>query len=340
VKKWIALAVIFFFGLPVLVVAALGSMPPPITSFMLQSEVKPVHYQWVPASLIAEVARKAVIASEDQKFREHHGFDIEAMQKAYKENRRRRHQRGASTISQQTAKNLFLWQGGGYFRKGIEAGFTVLIEAMWSKDRILEMYLNIAEFGPGIYGVEAASRSFFNKPASALTPEEAARLAAVLPNPRHWNAGSPSSYVLSRADWVLGQMGYAAKGRKLPSEEPIAPPAEAAPEEGMDQSPEDNQTPDTQGPDLQENKSPENTEPAPDVQKPQEQEDDQVPPLPRDHVPDDESPAPGGSEDSQQNSTPDQAEPGNPPAEPKDAPSDPQQDNRPPPDAPSEKLTL
>ena len=202
--------------------ALLRWLPPPTTAFMLQSQVKPVRYTWVPLARISQFAGLAVIASEDQKFRLHHGFDVEAMQKAYEQNQKNHHRkRGASTISQQTAKNLFLWPEGGYARKAVEAALTSLMELMWSKDRILEMYLNIAEFGPGIYGVEAASRAYFSKSAANLSPDEAARLAAVLPNPRQWNAKNPGPYVQRRANWVMGQMGYGS--RSSPVEEPDMP---------------------------------------------------------------------------------------------------------------------
>jgi monofunctional biosynthetic peptidoglycan transglycosylase len=191
---------------------------------MLQSPTQPVQYHWVPATQIADVARRAVVASEDQKFWTHHGFDLEAIQQAQEYNRHaRHHRRGASTISQQTAKNLFLWPGG-YVRKGIEAGLTLLLEKIWGKQRILEMYLNIAEFGPGIYGVEAASQAYFGKPASQLNVEEAARLAAVLPNPRHWSVRNPGAYVQARAAWIMGQMGYGS--RNTPAEEPEPPASE------------------------------------------------------------------------------------------------------------------
>ncbi|MDP3859404.1 MAG: monofunctional biosynthetic peptidoglycan transglycosylase [Stagnimonas sp.] len=213
------LALLLVFPLPVLL---LKWLPPPTTAFMLQSPVKPVQYQWVPMSRIAKVAGQAVIAAEDQKFPLHSGFDLEAMEKALAHNKKSKRTRGASTISQQTAKNLFLWSGGGYFRKGIEAVYTVLLEQIWGKDRILEVYLNIAEFGPGIYGVEAAAQSFFHKPAARLTAAEAARLAAVLPSPRRWSASKPGRYVQKRAGWVLGQMGYGR--RAVPVEEPEPPP--------------------------------------------------------------------------------------------------------------------
>jgi monofunctional glycosyltransferase len=219
-------------GLPVLMVGCLRQQPPLVTSFMLQSDVKPVEYEWVDAEDIAEVARKAVIASEDQKFHQHAGFDYEAIEQAYKQNQKRNRKRGASTISQQTAKNLFLWSGGGYVRKGIEAYLTLLIELLWSKERILEVYLNIVELGPGVYGVEAASQKYFGKPASQLTPNEAARLAAVLPNPKRWSAENPGPYVQTRTAWILRQMGYAPRSPSVPDPEPPEP--EAEPAEGME----------------------------------------------------------------------------------------------------------
>lgn len=220
---WLLLAVL---ALTVLPVALLRVLPPPTTAYMLQSPTRPVQYHWVPASRISDHARRAVVAAEDQKFWTHNGFDLEAIEQARAHNRRSRHKRGASTISQQTAKNLFLWPGGGYFRKGIEAGYTVLIEALWPKQRILEVYLNVAEFGPGIYGVEAAAQAYFHKPAARLTPMEAARLAAVLPSPRHWSVTRPGTYVQRRANWIAGQMGY---GRR--SAEPEPEPEPDIPEE-------------------------------------------------------------------------------------------------------------
>jgi monofunctional biosynthetic peptidoglycan transglycosylase len=222
--RWVLALLVFLLLAPPAIVLLLRWLPPPTTAYMLQSPVKPVHYQWVPATHIAEVARKAVIAAEDQKFRTHRGFDVEAIEQAYEHNKKSRHRRGASTISQQTAKNLFLWPGGGYFRKGVEAGFTVLLEKLWGKDRILEVYLNVAEFGPGIYGVEAASQAFFGHSADRLDAREAALLASVLPNPRHWNVRAPGPYVQSRANWIMGQIGH--RTVETPAEEP-----EIAPEE-------------------------------------------------------------------------------------------------------------
>lgn len=230
--RWLLGFLLLLMGLTVLPVVALRWLPAPTSAFMLQSPVKPVRQHWVAAAEIPEVARRAVIASEDQKFFEHQGFDVEAMQKAYANNQKKgRRVRGASTISQQTAKNLFLWSGGGYFRKGLEAGYTVLIEALWPKQRILTVYLNIAEFGPGIYGVEAASQAYFRKPAARLTASEAARLAAVLPNPRRWSATRPGPYVQKRAAWILRQMGAGPRTAPADTEpEPLPTPQERAAE--------------------------------------------------------------------------------------------------------------
>jgi monofunctional biosynthetic peptidoglycan transglycosylase len=147
-----------------------------------------------------------VVASEDQKFPEHWGFDVESIEKAYSLNQHSHRVRGASTISQQVAKNLFLWSGRSYFRKGLEAYFTLLIEGCWPKRRILEIYLNIAEFGYGTYGAEAAAQRFFHKSAARLSRGDAAVLAAVLPNPVHFSAAAPSRYLQQRRDWILGQM--------------------------------------------------------------------------------------------------------------------------------------
>lgn len=148
----------------------------------------------------------AVIAAEDQKFPQHWGFDWQQIKSAVKENKRRTHVRGASTITQQVAKNLFLWPGRSYVRKGLEAYFTVVLELLWSKQRILEVYLNIAEFSPGVFGVAAASARYFAKSAAGLNAHDAALLAAVLPNPRRLMLSRPSSYLHSRARWIRNQM--------------------------------------------------------------------------------------------------------------------------------------
>jgi monofunctional biosynthetic peptidoglycan transglycosylase len=202
--------------LAVLAVVALRWWPPPTTAFMLASRAAAfahgehdyhTQYQWVSLEQISPQAALAVIASEDQQFPFHAGFDFKSIREAVREHERGgKKLRGASTISQQVAKNLFLWSGHSFVRKGLEALFTVLIEAAWPKERILEMYLNIAEFGRGIYGVEAAARIFFHKDAARLNSSEAALLAVVLPNPRLLRVDAPSRYLLSQRDWTLHQM--------------------------------------------------------------------------------------------------------------------------------------
>ncbi|WP_174848907.1 monofunctional biosynthetic peptidoglycan transglycosylase [Yersinia artesiana] len=165
------------------------------------------HSDWVPMDEISPYMALAVMAAEDQKFPEHWGFDVDAIESALAHNQRNQNRiRGASTLSQQTAKNLFLWDGRSWVRKGLEVGLTAGIELVWTKRRILTVYLNIAEFGDGIFGVEAAARHFFNKPASKLSASEAALLAAVLPNPLRFKVNAPSGYVISRQQWILRQM--------------------------------------------------------------------------------------------------------------------------------------
>ena len=150
----------------------------------------------------------AVMSSEDQLFPDHNGFDFKSIEKAMKHNQKSRSLRGASTISQQVAKNVFLWQHGGYFRKGLEVYFTFMIEHLWSKKRILEMYLNVAEMGEGIFGVEAAAKKYFNKSAKNLSRTEAAMIAACLPNPKGYTVKPLSAHVASRYPWILRQMGH------------------------------------------------------------------------------------------------------------------------------------
>lgn len=188
---------------------------PPCSAFMAESRISAwvhhdrnyvFHRTWVDLARISPNLPLAVVASEDQKFPDHWGFDVEAIEKAYSMNQHSHRVRGASTISQQVAKNLYLWSGRSYFRKALEAYFTVLIEACWPKRRILEIYLNVAEFGYGTYGAEAAAQRFFHKPAARLSRGDAATLAAVLPNPEHWSAAAPSRYIQQRRDWILNQM--------------------------------------------------------------------------------------------------------------------------------------
>jgi monofunctional biosynthetic peptidoglycan transglycosylase len=181
---------------------------PPTTAFMLQDDSRPESLlsAWVTWTNIGAASPIAVIAAEDQQFANHFGFDFQSIQQSIENHTDGASLRGASTITQQVAKNLYLWSGRSYLRKGIEAYFTVLIEATLSKKRILEIYLNIAEFGPGIYGVGAASKAYFGKPPSELTNADAALLAAVLPNPKQLHIENPSPYVLERQGWIIEQM--------------------------------------------------------------------------------------------------------------------------------------
>jgi monofunctional biosynthetic peptidoglycan transglycosylase len=201
---------------------------PPVTSaFMVEARLAALasgdfsfhlRHVWVDRERIAPAMQLAVIASEDQKFPFHHGFDFDSIQDAMQEQEAGIRSRGASTISQQTAKNLFLWGGHNYARKGLEAWFTVLLELCWPKTRILTVYLNSAQFGPDVFGVEAAAQSYFHKHALALTRGESAQLAAVLPNHVRLHADRPSAYVTGRREWILGQMrdlGDVAYLRKL-----------------------------------------------------------------------------------------------------------------------------
>ena len=161
---------------------------------------------WEPIENISPHLYLAVVAAEDQKFLTHSGFDWEAIEKAFEGNKTGKQLRGGSTISNQTAKNVFLWPGRNFIRKGIEAYFTVLIEFLWGKERILEVYLNVIEMGDGIYGAEAAAQYYFKKPASKLTRQEAALIAAVLPNPIRWRPDKPTAYIKKRQAWILRNM--------------------------------------------------------------------------------------------------------------------------------------
>lgn len=213
--KWLGAALLLAVLVTVVPVLALRWLPPATSAFMLEARVNAwragerstrIDYRWVSLEQISPHVAIAVIASEDQQFPFHAGFDFDSIRAAVRASERGRPLRGASTISQQVAKNLFLWGGHSFVRKGIEAYFTVLIERLWPKERILEMYLNIAQFGDGLYGVQAAAERYFRKPALRLTSAEGATLAAVLPNPLRLHADRPSRYVLERRDWILGQM--------------------------------------------------------------------------------------------------------------------------------------
>lgn len=182
-------------------VIVLRVVPPPVTFLMLErlAEGQGLHKSWRPLDRIAPALPAAVIAAEDARFCEHHGFDWAAMEAAAERNAEGGRVRGGSTLSQQTAKNVFLWPHRDYVRKGLEAGYTALIEALWGKRRILEVYLNVVEWGPGTYGAEAAARRWFHHGADRLTPAEADRLAAVLPSPLKWRASRPGAYVARRS---------------------------------------------------------------------------------------------------------------------------------------------
>lgn len=204
-------------------VLLLRFVPVPYSGFMAERQLAAwasaednfrLRQRWVPLDQVSRELPIALVAAEDQKFPRHHGFDVDAIREAIEDAEDGERLRGASTISQQTAKNLFLWNGRSFVRKGLEAYFTVLIELCWPKRRILEVYLNVAEFGDGVYGAAAASQVYFHKTPGALTAREAALLAAVLPNPRRLRVDKPSAYVQRRAAWIerqtrqLGGPGY------------------------------------------------------------------------------------------------------------------------------------
>ena len=210
----VGMGILLCLGASVGLVLLLRFLPVPYSAFMAGRQVeawgssKPYTalHTWTPLEKIAPAMGAAVIAAEDQNFEDHFGFDWQAIEKAIAHNEHSRKKRGASTVSQQTAKNLFLWESRSWVRKGCEVYFTLLLETLWPKRRILEVYLNIVEFGDGVYGVEAASRRYFGRSAGALNPGQAALLAAVLPNPRRFRADAPSGYLRGRQEWILRQM--------------------------------------------------------------------------------------------------------------------------------------
>jgi monofunctional biosynthetic peptidoglycan transglycosylase len=202
-------------------VVALRWIDPPTSAFMIRERLAaPLRHRWVDDAHISAHIKVAVIAAEDQNFPAHYGFDLQSINDALEDRQRGRRVRGASTISQQVAKNLFLWPQQSWVRKGLEAYFTVLIETLWPKQRILEVYLNVAEFGRGVFGVGAASDVYFRKRAARLNQYDAALLAAVLPSPKRMRVNAPSSYVRSRQQWILEQMrglGGTALLKELPT---------------------------------------------------------------------------------------------------------------------------
>jgi monofunctional biosynthetic peptidoglycan transglycosylase len=208
--KWIRNVILFFVVITFLSTLLLRWVNPPYTSLMISQRIKtelvPYKLNWIPIENISPHLLIAAVAAEDQKFPHHHGFDLQAIQLALENNKKNSTLRGASTISQQVAKNVFLWPKKSLFRKGLEAYFTVLIETLWPKWRILEMYLNIAEFGPNIFGAQNAAYTHFNKTADQLTQKEASTLVAVLPNPHKMHASAPSHYVQHRAVAITNQV--------------------------------------------------------------------------------------------------------------------------------------
>ncbi len=214
--SWIQRLILLFFATSILAVIIYGIVPVPITPLMIIRTVeqmidgtKPkLSHDWVSGKHISNSLRRAVIASEDQRFYEHWGFDVIQIKKATRENKWRKRPRGASTISQQTAKNVFLWPKSSWVRKGLETYFTVLIELFWTKDRILTVYLNSMETGKGIYGAQAVAEEHFNTTAEKLTRSQSALIAATLPNPRRFNSAYPSNYIWKRQQQILNQMRY------------------------------------------------------------------------------------------------------------------------------------
>ncbi|MBP6182277.1 monofunctional biosynthetic peptidoglycan transglycosylase [Flavobacterium sp.] len=219
VKHFLFKVFLWFIGLSLFFVVLFKFVPVPFTPLMvirvIENKVagKEVYFShdWEPLENISVNLQKAVIASEDGTFLKHSGFDFTAMQKAYKNNERGRRIKGGSTISQQTAKNVFLWQGRSYLRKGLEAYFTVLIETIWGKKRIMEVYLNSIEMGDGVYGAQAAAEHWYRKDAANLTPKQAAGIAAILPNPRKYSATSSSSYINNRKAKIARIMRHVGK---------------------------------------------------------------------------------------------------------------------------------
>lgn len=214
IRMWLLRAVLFFFVSSLGFVLLYRFVPVPMTPLMVlrsleslgQDRFIGIEKDWVPLEEISPSVQKAVLKAEDYKFFEHSGFDFEAIEKAMKFNKTHRRKKGASTISQQTAKNVFLWPQRDWVRKGFEAYFTVLIEFVWPKERILEVYLNVIEMGPGVYGVEAASQKYFKKQAKNLNAAQASLIAAVLPNPRKLRIDRPSIYVLARQRRILNRV--------------------------------------------------------------------------------------------------------------------------------------
>ena len=216
IQKWVRGIVIFFFASTILTVVAYRWIPVYVTPLMVircfqqvgRGEQIRLRHHWVPLEEMSKYMPVAVMASEDQRFMEHHGFDFEAIDKALQESKSGKRQRGGSTISQQTAKNVFLWPRHSWLRKGLEAYFTALIEIVWGKQRIMEVYLNSIEMGDGIYGAEAVAQLHFGCTAAKLTRPNCALIAATLPNPLRFSSKEPSAYMLKRQTWIMRQMRH------------------------------------------------------------------------------------------------------------------------------------
>ncbi|MEY2113640.1 monofunctional biosynthetic peptidoglycan transglycosylase [Rhodanobacter sp. FW106-PBR-R2A-1-13] len=231
--RMLAIALLAWLALSWLVVLVLRFVPPWTSAVMLERQLGAwihgekgfqLRQHWVPWSQVSGWVPLAMVAGEDQKFPYHHGFDLHSIQDALDAADDGGRLRGASTISQQTAKNLFLWNGRSFVRKGLEAYFTVLIELSWPKQRILEVYMNIAELGDGVYGVGAASEAYFHVAPAQLGPAQAARLAAVLPSPRRLHADRPSAYLQRRAGWIQQQMVRLGGPGYVEGRAPLHPP--------------------------------------------------------------------------------------------------------------------
>ena len=230
IGRIVAFFVTGFFIWSFFLVVAYGTLPPLATPLMLLRllDGSGIHKSWRPLEEISPNLIRAAMAAEDGKFCSHDGFDWKAIREDWQRNQRGSQLLGASTISMQTAKNLFLWPDRSWPRKGLEVYFTLLIELAWPKRRIMELYLNEVEWAPGIYGAEAAAQYHFKKPASELSAQEAARLAAVLPNPRRWSASRPSAYIMARTGMIHARMPDVPVLEPLPCgwpEKPMAPPA-------------------------------------------------------------------------------------------------------------------
>lgn len=211
--RFIAKIILWFIIVTVGIVVLYKWIPVPITPLMViryfeKDSPKLLKHDWQPIENISKNLQLAAICSEDQNFVNHNGFDFKAIEKAYQDNKKGKLIKGGSTISQQTAKNVFLWPQRSWVRKGLETYFTFLIESIWSKQRIMEVYLNSIEMGIGIYGAEAAAQRWFKKPASKLSKLEASAIAAILPNPRQYKANPVTNYIASRKKWITNQMSF------------------------------------------------------------------------------------------------------------------------------------